>query len=229
MRIPSLTHRSLEKELIDLGPAYYSQEEYLDCQKKLFYINLFLGFFKDTKTLLKQFSNESKVLDVGCGGGLFILHLSKHFPQMKFLGLDINVEAIQNAQKQLEIWQNRGLASHVSFEINKDSLSTDILLATLVCHHMTDQELIIFLQQAHQNAKEIVIINDLHRHVVAQWFYRILSPILFRNRLITHDGLISIRRGFTRHEWQTLLKMANITNYQIQWRWPFRWRVTLWK
>ena len=72
-----------------------------------------------------------------------------------------------------------------------------------------------------------MIIHDLHRHYVAYWFYKLFSPILFRNRLITHDGLISIKRGFTRKEWHSALNKAGLTNYTLKWCFPFRWQLIL--
>lgn len=230
-----ITKRSQQKELIDLGPNYYSHQEYKDCLKKLFHINKFFGFFHDTKKLLAHFSKESTLLDFGCGGGLFLLHLSKHFPKMSMLGLDINSEAIDEAQQELEIWQKKRFATHVTFQFHQQTDAIlmknqfDIVLATLVCHHLSDNELIDFLRLAYKNARQAVIINDIHRHILAHWLYALLSPILFRNRLITHDGLISIQRGFTRSEWKLLLKKADISNYQIKWCFPFRWRLILWK
>jgi 2-polyprenyl-3-methyl-5-hydroxy-6-metoxy-1,4-benzoquinol methylase len=227
------SQRSQEKELLDLGPDFYTDAEYDDCLKKLFWVNKLLGFFRGTVQVLKRYSADASVLDVGCGGGLFILHLSRCFPRMKLQGSDISVGAIKVAQQTLQDWQRHKPDINVSFELQKQhalklaSNSVDIILLTLVCHHLSDEELIIFLQEAQFAASQAVIINDLHRHRIAHWFYSLLSPVLFRNRLITHDGLISIRRGFTRHEWQRILQQAGIDNYELKWRFPFRWQLIL--
>lgn len=229
------TERSQEKELLDLGPEYYKHDEYIQCLKKLFLINKLLGFFRSTKQLLNKFSKDSTLLDVGCGGGLFILHLSKYFPNMKMLGMDISTAAISDAEQSLKTWKENKPDTQVFFQLQERTQlhftknSFDIILATLVCHHLNDDELISFLQQAHLAASKAVIINDLQRHRLAHWLYGLLSPLLFRNRLITHDGLISIRRGFTRAEWQLLLHKAGIHNYQLKWCFPFRWKLILWK
>ena len=221
--------RSTEKELMDMGPSFYTEEEYADCLKKLFKINKLLGFFKQTVHLLSLFPKDASLVDIGCGGGQFILQLSRHYPEMTFLGLDISETAIALAQ------QRKGLIAQVTFQLQPEATlalppqSVDIVLTTLVCHHMDDDDLVLFLQTAFQAARKAVIINDLHRHPVAYWFYKILSPCLFRNRLITHDGLVSIQRSFTRAEWRQLLKKAHIRHYQIKWGFPFRWSVVLWK
>lgn len=227
--------RSQEKELIDLGPDYYTHDEYIDCLKKLFQISRLLGFFRGTVRTLKYFSKKSSVLDIGCGGGLFLLNLSKNFPDMNMLGIDISSAAITHAQQLLQIRQRRKNNIRVLFQqqeqpqLNIAENSYDIILATLVCHHLNNDELITFLKQAYFSTRKIVIINDLHRHSIACWLYKLLSPLLFRNRLITHDGLISIRRGFTRAEWKMLLQKAGIQHYQLKWCFPFCWKVVLWK
>lgn len=226
--------RSDEKELLDLGPEHYSQDEYIQCLRKLFQVNKLLGFFRDTVNILKRFPKESTLLDVGCGGGLFILHLHRFFPHMKMQGVDISAAAITDATQTLQAWQKNNLPIQVSFQLqeqaqlNLPNNSVDVILATLVCHHLTDEELIIFLQQAYLAANTAVIINDLHRHWLAYWLYGLVSP-LFRNRLITHDGLISIRRGFKRREWTLLLQQAGIQHYQLKWCLPFRWKLILFK
>jgi SAM-dependent methyltransferase len=229
-----LTQRSQEKELMDLGPDYYSQAEYEHCLKKLFRINQLLGFFSSTVQFLKKYPKETSVLDIGCGGGLFLLHLGQRLPLLRLVGVDVSPEAIAASEKELQAWRMKNPNVNVSFQLQKQANLTlpensfDVLMSTLVCHHLTDDELIEFFPKALATARSAVLINDLHRHPCAEFFYRIISPF-FRNRLITHDGLISIRRGFTRKEWVLLLQKANIKNYKIEWLFPFRWRVILWK
>ena len=230
-----LQERSQEKELLDLGSDYYTSEEYEQCMKLLFRVNKFFGFFYTTIKTLKYFSHKSSLLDIGCGNGLFLLHLGKYFPDMQLKGIDISTDAINLAQKELMLWNKKNLTKNVSFQLQKHPKpnipenSVDIILTTLVCHHLSDDELVEFLQSTLLGTRQAVIINDLHRHSIAQWFYALISPIFFKNRLIIHDGLISIRRGFTRSDWQTLLQKAKIPSYEIKWCFPFRWRLILWK
>jgi 2-polyprenyl-3-methyl-5-hydroxy-6-metoxy-1,4-benzoquinol methylase len=224
-----LTTRSKEKELLDLGADFYSKEEYSHCLKLLFNINKLLGIFKDTIKVLKRFPKDSSLLDIGCGGGLFLLNLNKIYPYMQMVGVDISSEAIALAKCELAKSHEKlnidfQLQHQEALQLSKNSV--DIILLTLVCHHLDDDKLIEFLKNTVNAARKAVIINDLHRHSLACWFYTLLSPV-FRNRLITHDGLISIQRGFTRRELHYLIKQANIQHYQIKWCFPFRWLVIL--
>lgn len=228
-----LTQRSNEKELLDLGPEYYSWTEYQNCQKILYRINKYLGIFRDTVSLLKKFPHDSSILDVGCGGGLFLLHLSKKFPNMQFTGIDISHEAILVAQQELKNWQKSFAIKNVSFYFQPlthklADNSFDIIITTLVCHHLNDHDLIIFLKDIFNATRKIVIINDLQRNNLALFFYKIISPV-FRNRLISHDGFLSIKKSFTRKEWILLLENSGIKKYKLKWRFPFRWSLILWK
>lgn len=225
-----LSKRSNEKELLDLGQEFYSLKEYTHCQKILFKINKLLGFFSYTKRLLKQFPPDISVLDVGCGGGLFVLNLSDYFPKIHFTGCDISQDAIKMAEEESKSYQKNNVSFNLQqqLKLNLPENSVDIILATLVCHHIEDEELGDFFQQALLISYKAVLINDLHRHIIPYYFYKLFSP-LFRNRLINHDGLISIKRGFTRKEWILLLEKANIDHFTIKWRFPFCWSVILWK
>ncbi|MCL9684828.1 methyltransferase domain-containing protein [Legionella maioricensis] len=230
-----LTNRSQEKELMDLGPAFYTKEEYEQCLKKLFKINKISGIFKHTVKLLKQFPANVSITDVGCGGGLFLLHLSKYYPHMHLLGIDVSDEAIKLAQQELHQWKSIHQNTNVAFQLQDEmelklsKNSRDVILLNLVCHHLEDEELILFLKKAVDSVRIGLIINDLHRSKIAYWFYKLLSPVLFRNRLITHDGLVSIQRSFTQQELHYLLRRADISNYQLKWCFPFRWSIIVWK
>lgn len=229
------TKRSTQKELLDLGPDYYTLDEFISCQKILFRINNLLGFTRSTLKLVKNFPHISSLMDIGCGGGLFLLHLSNHLPEMKLHGIDVSDEAIKLAKQTLQSAQIHSNIKNVSFELSPQKELTlpknhvDIILTTLVCHHLTDNELVEFLKSMFTAAKKVVIINDLHRHWLPEFFYKLSSSFLFKNRLISHDGLISIQKGFIYSEWQSIIKQAGIDHYQINWRFPFCWQVILWK
>jgi 2-polyprenyl-3-methyl-5-hydroxy-6-metoxy-1,4-benzoquinol methylase len=224
--------RSLEKELIDLGPDYYNFEEYSDCLKKLGSIGNVLGGNRASILAFNKLSIDPvSILDVGCGGGDFTRLLAKKYNKAQVVGIDFSKEAINCAKNHPE---NKDLAN-LSFEVpstlelNQQSKSFDIVTATLVCHHMNDNQLVDFLKRAAIVAKKAIILNDLHRHSLAYFSYYCIAPLFFRNRLITHDGLISIKRGFIKKEWISYLKNAGFkpSQYTISWEFPFRWIITI--
>lgn len=222
--------RSYEQELLDLGPSHYTQEEYSDCLDQLARIGRFLGGNKATLKTFKKLPKPQTILEVGCGGGQFTLELAKQFPHAHVTGVDISSEAIDFAQKQLE----ETPLKNVSFERCLPQLtfcpnSYDVVTTTLVCHHLNDEQLIDFLKSAYRISSKSIIINDLHRHNLAYYGFAFLSGIFFRNRLIYHDGLLSIKRAFKKRDWLNYLKVAEIPieRCSITWHWAFRWIVRI--
>ncbi|MBA2367656.1 MAG: methyltransferase domain-containing protein [Candidatus Protochlamydia sp.] len=226
--------RSNDPEWIDLGPPYYTSKEYDDCLYQLDRIGRYLGGDRATFWALEQLQKPfDTILDVGCGGGLFALRLGKRYPTVQITGTDLSPEAISFAKHALQ--KTHPLLSNVSFalsptaELNYPSASFDIVMATLVCHHLDDESLVEMIRKSVQIARQAVILNDLHRHLLALGGFALLVPFLFPNRLIWHDGLLSIRKSFTRKEWEALLQKAEIPpeSYSITWHWPFRWIVQI--
>lgn len=227
----SLSNRSHEPELIDLGIPHYTAAEYHDCHYHLDRIGRFLGGDRATFKALQalNFIPES-ILDVGCGSGQFTIRLAEHYPKAKVEGTDISGEALAIAREHLKKVQNK--VPHVQFSssyLQEIPERFDVVTATLVTHHLSDQELISFLRQACRTAKRAVILNDLHRHFLASLSFNLIAPILFPNRLIKHDGSLSIKRAFTRQDWWRYLEAAEINKKacSVTWHWAFRWIVTI--
>lgn len=219
--------RSYEKELIDLGSDFYTKEEYDDCLKQLGRVGKLLLGNRAALHAFDQLDRSPKsILDVGCGGGSFTRLLALKYLDATVTGIDFSACAISYAQKQKPI-KNLKFEVPLTLELEKPPKSVDVITTTLVCHHMNDEELIDFLKRAKKIAIKSIIINDLHRHPLAYLSYLLIAPFAFRNRLITHDGLLSIRRSFIKKEWVSYLEKAGIENYTIKWKFPFRWIITI--
>lgn len=226
--------RSHEKEWMDLGPPYYNDAEYDHCLQQLGRIGRYLGGDRATfQALGKLKSPPRSILDVGCGGGAFTVELAKRYPKAKVTGIDTSAAAIDYANRQLQSMSPP--ITNIEFILSSnprlDSLQKkfDVVTSTLVCHHLSDDELIVFLKDAYKIANQAVIFNDLHRHSLATLGYRVIAPLLFRNKMITHDGLLSIKRSFIRKEWDFFMASAEIpkSSYSIAWQWAFRWIITI--
>lgn len=228
-----LSRRSYQPEWMDLGDSFYTPAEYRDCLYQLDRIGRFLGGDQATFEALKKLPvPPQSILDVGCGGGLFTLRLASHYPQTRIVGIDISRDAIAFAQERLN--EHQPSLPNVQFFVPDTpqldvTTPFDIVTSTLVCHHLSDKELVSFLQQACQIAKQAIILNDLHRHPLASIGFAAVVPLFFRNRMIWHDGLLSIRRSFTRQEWKNFLTAAAIdeSDYTISWHWAFRWIIMI--
>ncbi len=47
-----------------------------------------------------------------------------------------------------------------------------------------------------------------------------------RSYLVKHDAPLSVARGFTKNEWDALLRSAGLKNYTVEWVWAFRHLIT---
>lgn len=206
--------RSHKKELLDLKE--YTPKEYEKCLKYLGRIGRLLGAQKATLAEIKKYdSPHFSILDVGCGGGDFAATLAKTFPNAKVVGTDIDEDAIAYAKKK---WAAIPNLSFLQKNIFDETKTFTVVTMTLVCHHLTDDELKPFLQKAKSIAERAVIINDLERSWIAYLLFALITPLLFPSRLIFHDGLLSIRRSFKKKDWN---------DGKAKKVWPFRWLVTL--
>lgn len=223
----------MDLEILDLGSDHYTMNEYKHCLRLLGRINRFLGGFNATKRAFKSLKNAPKsILEVGCGGGHLCQKMAQWFPHAKITGIDIDNAAVIEAEKHLNM-QNK----QVRFEKQHDKTlkytdgQFDVVTTILVCHHMNDQELIDFLKESYRICSSAVIINDLHRHFLAYAGFALIAPLVFPNRLIWHDGRLSIKRSFRKRDWEHILHMAGFhkNQYVLRWNWAFRWTLTLYR
>lgn len=220
--------RSNQKEIIDLGRDRYTQKEYIRCIKLLGRINRWLGGFRASNRVFKTLGECSSIVEVGCGGGEYCQYLHQLFPKATILGIDQCQEAIDYAMLSLP----EKAKEKVFFENQKHfAPGFDVITTMLVCHHMTDEELVVFLQDCYRMSKKAVIINDLHRHLFAYIGFSLLVPFFFPSRLIWHDGRLSVKRSFRKKEWISLLKKAGFqkNQYVLRWNWAFRWTLLITK
>ena len=180
--------RSQQAELIDLGASFYTASEYRECLFQLDRIGRFLGGDRATFSAFNKltFTPES-IADIGCGSGLYTMRLAARYPTADVVGIDLSQEAISIAQENLK--NSRSPLPRLRFFVPPvTNLNIpnqyDVVTATLMTHHLSDQELIAFLKQTCQSARRAVILNDLHRHWLATAGFVMLAPLLFRNRLI---------------------------------------------
>jgi len=211
--------RSKELEWLDTGE--YTEQQYRAALEKLGSVGRLLGGNRATFSALQKVEGEvSSLLDVGCGGGHFLAATAERFPRLALKGIDLNPLAVECAQERYPTLSFERLPLE---ELPDDSF--DVVVCNLVCHHISDEELVAFIGQCRRVARRAVIFNDLHRHWLASAFYAVVAPLLFRNRMITHDGAISIRRAFIRSDWTRLL--SEVPKYQLSWYFPFRWIVLI--
>jgi len=165
-----------------------------------------------------------RILDVGFGDGDMlrrIAHWAKARHQsVELVGIDLNPRSAEAAMTRtsasLPITYRTGDYADLAGE------PWDVILSSLVAHHMTHDQLVTFLRFMDQHAKRGWFINDLHRHAFAYAGYPLLARICGWHRIVREDGTLSIARSYRPGEWPPLLAEANINNARVFRTFPFR-------
>jgi hypothetical protein len=97
----------------------------------------------------------------------------------------------------------------------------DVVTASLFLHHFAQPELPDLLRRLHALARKALVVNDLRRARVPYLFGRAFFGAVFRSRVSVEDGLLSIRRAFTREDLQDAFDRAHIP-VRIHRSFPYR-------
>jgi ubiquinone/menaquinone biosynthesis C-methylase UbiE len=221
--------RSLELEFIDTGD--YTPEEYAGFMREIRLVNRFAGdAWALRKTLLKDIEREDlkefSVLDVGAGSGELLRVIAnfarKQGRQSELYGLDYNqisARTIREESKDYdEIYSVRGDALNLPFQDN----AFDYAICSLFTHHLKDEMIVATLCEMNRVARRRVYVIDLHRHPVAYYFYITVGKIFLHNRLVRHDGALSILRSFKPSELENLARQAGFKNFSVTRHFPYR-------
>lgn len=229
----NLIHRSKEKEIMDEGIV--GHEDWLLFLRDLTWVNRYLISMRSFTSIINKFQKPAKPLKIAefaCGGGYLLQRLAawanKRSLELKFFGYDINShfidhanQCVSSATKQLPIQ----FSVQDIFSPDFVTQQFDIIICNLFCHHLTDEQLILFFKQMYRQASACVIINDLHRHRLAHLGFSIFSSIMRFSPMTKHDGLVSIRRAFVKKEMVALIERAGVKNYKVKWCFPFYFNI----
>lgn len=203
--------RSNEPERIDTGD--YTPEEYATFLREIAFINRYLGDGRALKqTLLQEIERddvrEFSVLDVGCGSGE-LLRMIAEFARSTgrsamLTGVDLNPISSATTQSESkefdEISSVRGDALRLPFADD----SFDYAISSLFFHHLTDDAIVVALQEMTRVSRRGIVVIDLHRDPVAYVGYKIFCFAFRISDLVRHDGSLSIKKGFLADELRQL-------------------------
>ncbi|KMQ49960.1 type 11 methyltransferase [Chitinispirillum alkaliphilum] len=212
-RLNSLEIRSDEEEIMDSSSSEIEQlHKTLDNFR---YINLFLS---RSRFLIKRFilndlrkSAENKplsFLDIGAGGCDLPQWISSYCRKseipVSILCIDNNPEVISYAKDHCHDKQIEIICSD-AFEVLENQ-RFDFITATHVLHHFSTPQASKLVKLINKAADRAFLINDLFRSRFNYVSYSFISLPFSHKSYIHHDGKLSIRKGFTRGEFQSLFK-----------------------
>ena len=88
--------------------------------------------------------------------------------------------------------------------------SVDVVLVSQVAHHLAAESVVQLLRTCDRLARVAVIVGDLHRHPLAGPAFSIGGRLLGFDRVTLHDGVTSIKRGFSPSELLALMRRAGV-------------------
>ncbi|WP_210520268.1 methyltransferase domain-containing protein [Hymenobacter terricola] len=230
-----LTERAAGPELMDdLTLATDALRRNLD---ELETINTWLGGYQPVLNALHRLrprfpaGQPLRLADLGSGGGDTLRHVArwgrKKAVSMELTGIDANPFMLEYAAARSLDYPEIDYRQFDIFSAEFQAQPFDVLTCSLFCHHFSDDELVALLRQWQQQARVAVVINDLHRHWLAYHSIKWLTRLLGGSYLVKHDAPLSVARAFRRADWVALLARAGIKNYELRWRWAFRWQVII--
>jgi len=222
--------RSEETEIMD--DFSLEGEMFRDTLDKLETINRTLGgnvvTINGVKKLIRNQPKDKviTIIDLGCGHGDILRDIAKFGRKkgytFKLIGIDANQDAIDYANELSAEYPELSFEAVDIFSSDFQKLEYDVVLCTLFAHHFKDDELKGLLKNLVNKASLGVVINDLHRHRLAYYLFKLIG-LFVKNKMVREDGLTSILRAFKRKDLEKLSTEIN-AKASIQWKWAFRYQ-----
>ena len=228
----NFTKRSAQTEWMDapdVDPAELSA-----CLRDLARVNTVTLARPPTLAFLRQVARRApgrtlSVLDVGSGEGDMLRRIARWGARrglaLRLEGMDLNPTSEVAARAATPAWMP--ITYRTGDVFDEPPGSVDVVLSSLVTHHMANAEIARFLQWMERTAQRGWFVNDLHRHPVAYHGFRALSAVAGWHPMVQHDGAVSVTRSFTRTDWDRLLAQAGLSGVaRVRWQMPFRYCVS---
>ncbi|MBW8039986.1 MAG: methyltransferase domain-containing protein [Planctomycetes bacterium] len=154
--------------------------------------------------MLKERRHSRRLLDVGAGGCDIARWLIK---TCRHRGLQLDITCIDHDPRVVEYARSRTsdvpgieIRCAEAMEIDMFNERFDYVLANHLLHHLGSSDVETILKKISNVCDRVFLVNDLLRCYHSYLAFTIIAGILFRRSFAFTDGRISIRKGFTRHE-----------------------------
>jgi len=221
--------RSHRLEHIDTGN--YTAAEYESCIGELQLVNRWMGdAYSLRTTLFREIEAQSlksfSILDVGAGSGE-LLRVTAGWArqtnrQVSGVGLELNERSAESINEESQRFDEISSVRGDALELPFADSQFDYVICSLFTHHFLDEQVVQILREMSRVARRRIFVIDLHRHPIAYFLYTTLGKLVLHNRLLRHDGALSILRSFKTDELLELAQRAGLQDVCVERRFPYR-------
>ena len=183
-----------------------------------------LAFFRRIAELRGASHSPLRLLDVGFGHGDMLRRIARLAQRMEvaveLVGIDLNHRSAVAASAATPT--NLPIRYCTGDYRNLAGQGWDMIVSSLVTHHMSEAERSDFLCFMESEARCGWLINDLHRQRLPFIGYPALATLALVDPIVRRDGQLSIARSFRAEEWRAMLADVGIGDAQIRRWFPYR-------
>lgn len=173
--------------------------------------------------------NVLSIMDVGAGSGdvnrKLLRWSDQKGVQLNITLVDKTAEACEEA-RQLFRYEPRVQVRLADVKEIPDA-SADIVTGSQFVHHFEGEQLVEMVSHMLRASIHGVVINDIHRHVLAYTAVWLTTRIISTNRYIRHDGPLSVAKGFKGRDWRELKERLQHETMTYEWKPLFRYSVVI--
>jgi SAM-dependent methyltransferase len=202
-----------------------SRDELRACLRDLARTNRWTMAYRPLLHWLDAFTNALPahaeplhILDVACGYGDGLRRIEQWAKArgmaVELTGLDLNPDATAIAAEASPAtskiqWVSADIFSYVP------SRPVHLVVSSLFTHHLSEDDIVRFLQWMERHATLGWLINDLSRAAIPYHFFRVFSKLAQLHPFVQHDGPVSIARSFVPEDWRRMCAAAGLGNRDI--------------
>jgi len=233
------SRRSEEAEKIDF-PDLVSADEMKATLRELRLVNAWLGGAKacldSLKPLLSSLAKTRpgqtlRVVDFGSGGAdipiAVVEWARKRGWPIHVVAIDFNEVACRFASEAASRHPEIEVVRADVFHLCLRAGAFDVAVYSAFLHHFTGAEIAEILSNCHGTVATAIVINDLQRSRLAYLGIRALTRLFSSSEAVRNDGPLSVLKGFQRRELKEILARCGFSRARIEWRWAFRYAVTI--